>query len=77
MDEDRNYLKTTIFIRDGFKQSIMSEKMSEKNSKDSWKNNLDHRVMIDQKSFWIEGKYSTMSELELEVKERPRIKFAD
>ena len=70
MDEDRNYLETTIFIREGFKRTGMSEKMSEKvsekNSKDSWKNNLDDRVIIDQKSFWIEEKYSTMSELELE-----------
>ena len=30
MDEDRNYLETTIFIREGFEQTMMSEKMSEK-----------------------------------------------
>ena len=62
MDEDRNYLETTIFIREGFKTTKMSEKvsekmsekMSEKNRKDSWANNLDYKVMVDQNSFLIE-----------------------
>lgn len=30
MDEDRSYLETTIFIRDGFNQPSMSEKVSKK-----------------------------------------------
>lgn len=32
-DEDRTYLETTIFIRDGFEKNVMSESMSERVSK--------------------------------------------
>ena len=69
MDEERNYLETTIFIREGFKPIKMSEKMSEKvsekNWKDSWANNLDYKVMIDQNSSLIEVKHIAMSDLEV------------
>ena len=73
MDEERNYLETTIFIREGFKSTKMSEKMSEKvsekvsekNQKDSWTNNLDYKVMADRNSFLIEVQHTAMSELEV------------
>ena len=44
----------------------MSEKMSEKSGKDSWKNNFGHKVIIGENSFWTEMKYPAMSELESE-----------
>ena len=69
MDEERNYLETTIFIREGFKPTKMSEKVSEnvseKNQKDSWTNNLDYKVMADRNSFLIEVQHTAMSELEV------------
>lgn len=65
MDENRSYLETTIFIREGFTKTAMSEKVSEKVSqKDSQKSEkreaffydlLDNKILIEN---------SDMSELE-------------